>query len=156
MALRRYLLNGGFLMVDDFWGDYEWQNFYEQIKRVFPDREPEELPLDHEIFHCVYRLKEKPQVPSIHAWPGPGSNVTWEERHGGDTAHGPLQGDLRRQGPDDGDHLPQHRPRRRLGARGRRRRVLPRVLREEVLPDGDQHRHLCHDALMVPLRMVAC
>jgi hypothetical protein len=32
-ALRRYLLNGGFLMVDDFWGDYEWQNFYEQIKR---------------------------------------------------------------------------------------------------------------------------
>ena len=79
MALRRYLLNGGFLMVDDFWGDDEWENFYEQIKRVFPDREPEELPLDHEIFHCVYRLKEKPQVPSIHAWPGPGSNVTWED-----------------------------------------------------------------------------
>ena len=47
--------------------------------------EPEELPLEHEIFHCVYRLKEKPQVPSIHAWPGPGSNVTWEDRHGGDT-----------------------------------------------------------------------
>jgi len=85
VALRRYLLNGGFLMVDDFWGDFEWQNFYEQIKRVFPDREPEELPLEHEIFHCVYRLKDKPQVPSIHAWPGPGSNVTWEDHHGGDT-----------------------------------------------------------------------
>jgi hypothetical protein len=67
-ALRRYLLNGGFLMVDDFWGEYEWQNFYEQIKRVFPDREPLELPLEHEIFHCVYDLKKKPQVPSIHAW----------------------------------------------------------------------------------------
>jgi hypothetical protein len=84
-ALRRYLLNGGFLMVDDFWGDAEWQNFYEQIKRVFPDREPEELPLDHKIFQCVYRLKEKPQVPSIHSWEGPGSTVTWEWGHVGDT-----------------------------------------------------------------------
>ena len=83
-ALRKYLLNGGFLMVDDFWGDFQWENFYREIKKVFPDREPEELPLDHEIFQCVYRLKEKPQVPSIHAWEGPGSNVTWEPYHGGD------------------------------------------------------------------------
>ncbi|HEV3004602.1 MAG TPA: DUF4159 domain-containing protein [Pirellulales bacterium] len=67
-ALRRYLLNGGFLMVDDFWGEHEWSVFYEQIKRVFPDREPVELPLEHEIFHLVYDLKKKPQVPSIHAW----------------------------------------------------------------------------------------
>jgi hypothetical protein len=67
-ALRRYLLNGGFLMVDDFWGEAEWANFYREIKRVFPDREPRELPLEHEIFHIVYDLKMKPQVPSIHAW----------------------------------------------------------------------------------------
>jgi hypothetical protein len=67
LALRRYLLNGGFLMVDDFWGDDEWDNFYENIKRVFPDKEPIELPLEHEIFHCVYDLKKKPQVPSIHS-----------------------------------------------------------------------------------------
>lgn len=67
-SLRRYLLNGGFMMVDDFWGEREWENFYEQVKRVFPDRDFEELELDHEIFHCVYDLKEKPQVPSIHAW----------------------------------------------------------------------------------------
>jgi hypothetical protein len=66
VALRRYLLNGGFLMVDDFWGEAEWSNFYQEIKRVFPDRAPEELPLEHPIFHCVYDLKEKPQVPSIH------------------------------------------------------------------------------------------
>lgn len=83
VALRKYLLNGGFLMVDDFWGDAEWENFYMQIKRVFPDREPEELPLSHEIFHCVYRLKERPQVPSIHSWAG--SGVTWEWGHVGDT-----------------------------------------------------------------------
>jgi hypothetical protein len=67
LALRRYLLNGGFLMVDDFWGEWEWENFYREIKRVFPDREPVELPLEHEIFHIVYDLKMKPQVPSI-AW----------------------------------------------------------------------------------------
>lgn len=67
-GLRRYLLNGGFLMVDDFWGEDEWANFYREIKRVFPDREPVELPLEHEIFHIVYDLKMKPQVPSIHAW----------------------------------------------------------------------------------------
>lgn len=68
LALRRYLLNGGFMMVDDFWGEDEWYTFYTQLKRVFPDREPQELPLSHEIFHCVYDLKERPQVPSIHAW----------------------------------------------------------------------------------------
>jgi hypothetical protein len=85
-ALRRYLLNGGFLMVDDFWGDYEWENFHREIKRVFPEREPQELDLSHEIFHCVYRLKEKPQVPSIDAaWYGRDSGVTWEWGHGGNT-----------------------------------------------------------------------
>ena len=67
-ALRKYFFNGGFMMVDDFWGEREWYNFYEQIKRVFPDREFEELEIDHEIFHCVYDLKEKAQVPSIHHW----------------------------------------------------------------------------------------
>jgi hypothetical protein len=88
-ALRHYLLNGGFLMVDDFWGDGEYDNFYRQIKNVFPEPqyEPEELPLDHEVFHCVYRLKERPQVPSIGAWGGPGSDITYEQGwgHTGDT-----------------------------------------------------------------------
>jgi len=78
--LRRYLLSGGFLMVDDFWGEDEWENLREQIKRVFPDREPQELSLDHPIFHCVFDLKEKPQVPNFELgeasqWNG---GVTWE------------------------------------------------------------------------------
>jgi hypothetical protein len=78
-ALRRYLLNGGFMMVDDFWGEYEYQNFYEQIKRVFPEREPVELDINHEVFRCVYQLKEKPQVPSIGmAYRGRASGITWE------------------------------------------------------------------------------
>jgi hypothetical protein len=66
-ALRRYCLNGGFLMVDDFWGERQYENMRLELKRVFPDRDPFEVPLSHEIFQCVYPMKEKPQVPSIHA-----------------------------------------------------------------------------------------
>ena len=77
--LRRYLLNGGFLMVDDFWGEDEWYNFYREIKRVFPNREPVELPLSHPIFHAVFELKEKPQIPSIGvAIGGRSYGITWE------------------------------------------------------------------------------
>ena len=70
IALRKYLLNGGFLMVDDFWGGWEYENFAEEMRRVFPSKDfpqqqPRELPLEHPIFHCVFDLKEKPQVPSI-------------------------------------------------------------------------------------------
>jgi len=67
-ALHTYLLSGGFLMVDDFWGDDEWQHFYEQIKRVFPDREPVELSLDNRIFHTVFDFKQEPQIPSVGAF----------------------------------------------------------------------------------------
>jgi hypothetical protein len=86
VALRRYLLNGGFLMVDDFWGDYAWDWVWDEFKRVFPDREYADLPLEHEIFRCVYKLKEKPQVPAIRSI-SPADvarGITWEAsgRHG--------------------------------------------------------------------------
>ena len=78
-ALRRYLLNGGFMMVDDFWGEREWANFHLAMKQVFPERDYIDLPLEHEIFHNVYTLKEKPQVPSIrHAIGGRSYGITWE------------------------------------------------------------------------------
>ena len=67
-CLRKYLLNGGFLMVDDFWCDGEWANMKEEMEKVLPDRRPMELPLSHEIFHLVYDLKQKPQVPDIRTW----------------------------------------------------------------------------------------
>jgi hypothetical protein len=86
VAMRRYLLNGGFLMIDDFWGEEEYNNLYEQIKRVFPDREPQELPKEHELFNCVYKLKEKPQVPSLGAaQAGRSRGITWER--GGQEVH---------------------------------------------------------------------
>jgi hypothetical protein len=82
--LRRYLLSGGFLMVDDFWGEADWSHFYrEVIKRVFPDREPEELSLEHPIFHCVFPLKDKPQIPNVyHGTRYRGTGITWEREDG--------------------------------------------------------------------------
>jgi hypothetical protein len=68
IGLRRYLNNGGFLMVDDFWGQQHWDNAYEEFKRVFPAQEPRNIPLSHPLFNIVYQLTEKPQVPSIRAW----------------------------------------------------------------------------------------
>jgi hypothetical protein len=64
-ALRSYLLNGGFLMIDDFWGDDEWRGLERELDLIFPDRKPIDLPLEHPVFHCVYDLKERPQVPAI-------------------------------------------------------------------------------------------
>lgn len=63
--LRRYLLNGGFLMFDDFWGPREWRNFENEMKLLFPDRPIEDLPPTHPIFSFVVPLKEPPQVPGL-------------------------------------------------------------------------------------------
>ena len=73
-ALRKYLLSGGFLLVEDFWSDDRrpdpnhtsaWGSFHEQMKRVFPDKEPVELDISHEIFHCVFDIKSIPQEPGL-------------------------------------------------------------------------------------------
>jgi hypothetical protein len=63
--LREYMLRGGFLVVDDFWGTYEWQSFYSQLKKIFPDREPEEVPLSHPMFHVFFDIDEILQVPNV-------------------------------------------------------------------------------------------
>jgi len=82
--LRRHLLAGGFLMVDDFWGEAHWDHFYEEaVKKIFPDREPQELPLSHPIFNCVFTLKEKPQIPNVgFAVRNRGTGITWEVEDG--------------------------------------------------------------------------
>ncbi len=62
--LREYLLRGGFLLCDSFYGTVEWVGFVESMSRVFPDRPIVELPNDHPIFHLVYDLTKRPQVPT--------------------------------------------------------------------------------------------
>ena len=61
--LREYLDRGGFLMVDDFWGEYEWSIFTDSMQRVFPDRRIEELGEDHELLHVLYDLDQRTQIP---------------------------------------------------------------------------------------------
>ncbi len=66
-ALRNYLLGGGFLMVDDFWGEEEWESLRVELRRAFPDREPVELSTNHEIFRSLYEFDQKPQILPIEA-----------------------------------------------------------------------------------------
>ncbi len=61
--LREYLDRGGFLMVDDFWGEYEWEVFVESMRRVFPDRPIVKLGEDHELLHVLYDLDQRTQIP---------------------------------------------------------------------------------------------
>ncbi|MGH9673513.1 MAG: DUF4159 domain-containing protein, partial [Bryobacteraceae bacterium] len=61
--LRDYLDRGGFLMVDDFHGTMEWGVFMESLQRIFPDRPVVELEDASPIFHIVYNLGERFQVP---------------------------------------------------------------------------------------------
>jgi hypothetical protein len=65
--LREYLLKGGFLMVDDFHGSLQWEGFMESMRRVFPDREVTEIPDNHEVFHVLFDLDHKVQIPGVYA-----------------------------------------------------------------------------------------
>jgi len=62
--LREYLLRGGFLHVDDFWGPDQYENFVEQIGKVFPDHKLERLPLSHPVFHTFFDIDEVLQPPN--------------------------------------------------------------------------------------------
>lgn len=78
--LRRYMMGGGFIMVDDFWGEANWEYFENEVlKRVFPERTWKELPIEHPIFNCVFPLKEKPQIPNVgFATRNRDTGITWE------------------------------------------------------------------------------
>ena len=66
--LREYLLRGGFLMTDDFHGTWEWDVFMASMSRVFPDRPIVEIEDKDAIFHVLYDLDERFQVPGIIYW----------------------------------------------------------------------------------------
>jgi len=69
-VLREFLLRGGFLMLDDFWGPEEYARFDESMKMVFPDRPVVEMPSHDAIFHTVYDLDDRYQVPGQWGLPG--------------------------------------------------------------------------------------
>ena len=65
--LRNYLLKGGFLWADDFWGEYAWAIWESQIRKALPSSAYQmiDLELDHPIFHQVVNMTKIPQIPSI-------------------------------------------------------------------------------------------
>jgi len=69
-ALREFMHRGGFVMLDDFWGEAHFQDFLIEITKIFPDRELVQLDMNHEIFHIFYDIERVPQVP--------GRAVTWD------------------------------------------------------------------------------
>ena len=76
--LRQYLLKGGFLWVDDYWGPWAWDDFAGEIGKVLPPGQYpiKDLPLDHPIFRTLFPVSAIPQVPSINFWRGSGGETS--------------------------------------------------------------------------------
>ena len=74
--MRDYLLAGGFLVIDDFWGTYEWQNFDREIQRVLPGYPIVDISLDHPMLSAFYDIEEIMQVPALGR--GVDGRPTWE------------------------------------------------------------------------------
>ena len=71
-ALRTYLQRGGFLWADDFWGEYAWAHWENEIRKALPSSDYPlfDVPLDHQLFHMLYDVREVAQIPSIGFWYG--------------------------------------------------------------------------------------
>jgi hypothetical protein len=77
-GLRTYLLKGGFVWVDDFWGTYAWNNWVSQLARVLPpaDYPILDIPPDHPVLKTMFDVKEIPQIPSIQFWRTSGGGIS--------------------------------------------------------------------------------
>jgi len=75
-GLRDYLLTGGFLVLDDFWGSWEWANLELELERVLPGMPVVDLEPDHPIFHAFYDVDRVVQVPNVGL--GRMGGRTWE------------------------------------------------------------------------------
>ena len=69
-GLRDYLLKGGFLWVDDFWGPWAWDAFVDEIGKALPPGEfpVKEIGPDHPIYRTLFPISAIPQVPSMQFW----------------------------------------------------------------------------------------
>jgi hypothetical protein len=76
--LRDYLLKGGFLWVDDFWGEYAWEFWQAQLERILPPSTHRivDLPPSHPLFRAQFEVTEVPQIPSINFWMGSGGGTS--------------------------------------------------------------------------------
>jgi len=82
--LRDFIMRGGFLMVDDFHADQEWATFLQSLERVFPDRPVVDIANNDPIFHTIYDLDDRVQVPGAQYLE---TGRTWEKDESGKGAH---------------------------------------------------------------------
>lgn len=82
--LRDYLLRGGFLYLDDFWGPEEWARFEESMSEVFPDRPIIEIDNADSIFHSVFSLDDRYQI--LGQWAIGGRGGMYNQRVAGTVA----------------------------------------------------------------------
>jgi hypothetical protein len=77
-GLRTYLLKGGFVWADDYWGEAAWETWATQIARVLPpDQYPiRDIPLDHPLLHTQFEVDEIAQIPSIQFWRTSGGDTS--------------------------------------------------------------------------------
>lgn len=87
--MRAYLLKGGFLWVDDFWGTAAWQQWTREIKHVLPEYNIIDIPVEHPIRHTLYDLQQIPQVTAIQNWRGSGGDT---RERGDDSPHADFRG----------------------------------------------------------------
>jgi len=75
-SIREYLLRGGFLHVDDFWGLRQRAIVEEELAKIFPDRPPVKLDLRHEVFKTFFEINQVMQIPNVNN--GCNGGRTWE------------------------------------------------------------------------------
>jgi len=70
LRLRQYLLKGGFLWVDDFWGEDAWWQWVQEIQRVLPTKDfpIRTVEIEHPVFRTFFQVPRLPQIPSIAHW----------------------------------------------------------------------------------------
>ena len=87
-GLRNYLLKGGFLWVDDFWGPWAWEAFAAEIAKVLPPGEfpVKEITAEHPIYRVLFPIAKIPQVPSMQFWRQTGGETSEMDEYSA-TAH---------------------------------------------------------------------
>jgi hypothetical protein len=77
-GLRAYLLKGGFLWVDDFWGPWAWDAFIAEISKALPPGEfpVKEITNEHPIYRMLFPITKIPQVPSMQYWRSSGGDTS--------------------------------------------------------------------------------
>jgi len=91
LGLHTYLLKGGFVWADDYWGTQAWNNWVTQLARVLPPSEYpiQDIALDHPVFTTMFEVKELPQIPSIQFWRTSGGGTS---ERGRDSATPAIRG----------------------------------------------------------------